>query len=117
MKESNKWNSIVINQVIKEYNFGITQIQDFTPLKDLHFDNTSYSGILTLLKANNLLAVKAIEEATKTGFREYLHVITFFDQQQRKFALTVYDSDELLQDPEIIDIIPLPTTSTKVQSK
>ena len=116
VEETNKWNIAVTSQVVKKNNFGITKIQDFISLKNLYFDNASYTDILNLLKANNLLAIKNIEEPLKKGFREYLHIITFIDQQQRKFALTVYDSDELWQDPEIIDIIPLSDTNASVSS-
>ena len=48
------------------------------------------------------------KDQNSAGFREYLYILKFFDQNKLFHVATIYDSDELWQDPEIIDIFPLP---------
>ncbi|TMI62463.1 MAG: hypothetical protein E6H07_13675 [Bacteroidetes bacterium] len=107
MEEITNWDVIVIKQLIPSNNLGITQIRNFTTIKNLYFEKESYANILNLIKANDLKAVRGIEQLPKKGFGEYLHIVTFTDQDHQNYAITVYDSDELYQNPEIIDIILL----------
>jgi hypothetical protein len=74
-------------------------------VKSLYYSETEYKKISKQVKE------KRFEELVEThpykgGFREYLEILTFFDQSGAKFIAMIYDSDELWQDPEAIDVFP-----------
>ena len=107
METTSKWDLSVIKQVTTKNNFGIVSVRRFQSIKELYFENNSYSNIVNLIKENNFKAIEEIPQGEKKSFREYLSIITFRDQDERKYVMTIYDSDELYQDPEIMEIFPL----------
>jgi len=70
------------------------------------FDKKQYAEICSLVKERKWNAVKSLN-ISADGLREYLSIHTFLDQKQKQYVATVYDSDELYQNPQIIDIFSL----------
>jgi len=46
-----------------------------------------------------------LSKPLKEPFGQYLDVYQFLDGQKKVFLATVYDSDELWQDPELLELI------------
>ena len=107
MEEENKWNKIVIMALLSSKDFDIKEIRNFESITSLLFDAKKYKQILDLITQKDWGNIKSLDSAEKTGFGEYLYVLKFSDQNEISYAVTIYDNDELWQDPEIIDIIRL----------
>ena len=102
----NTYDNIVTKEILKSNQFGITDVNDIESIKGLSFNKDQYLLVTELIAKKDWDSIKKIEEKFE-GFREYLDVIKFSNQNKELFIATVYDSDELLQDPEIIDIFKL----------
>jgi hypothetical protein len=84
-------------------------VHSFEIIKSLSLDREKYSAaIVPLITARNWEAIEEIKDENQSDFNEYLDIIKFYDQNQLLYVVTIYDSDELWQDPEVIDIFPLP---------
>ena len=62
-----------------------------------------YLEIERLIKDGNIEAIKSLTD-NKSEVREFLDVMIFKDQNKKSYIVTVYDSDELWQDPQVIEI-------------
>ncbi len=100
------YHKYVIACILANKEFDINEVHNLEDIADMIFDRELYPSICSLIKEKNWDAVKSIEIPAH-GFREYLSIYTFIDQNQNQYAATTYDSDELWQDPELIDIFPL----------
>jgi hypothetical protein len=69
------------------------------------FDRDYYQKIMNLIKDKKIDVVKGLPEyPTRTS--EYLTIMKVIDQDGKNYIVTVYDSDEITQDPQVIDIFP-----------
>jgi hypothetical protein len=75
-------------------------------LSSRYFLKNEYSEIVTLIKNGGFKAIKLFAKNTALD-REYLDIALFRDQRGNKYIVTVYDSDDLLQDPQVIEIFQL----------
>lgn len=74
----------------------------------MYFEKEKYPAIVSLIRAQNLADLAEMSEGKmNTDFPEYLEVMQFESQLGQMFVVTVYDSIELWQDPEVIEIFPL----------
>ena len=76
-------------------------------LKSLSFTEEQYKKVRGLIKKQDWSQINEINDLPSGEFREYLDIIKFKDQNGKQYVATIYDSDELFQDPQIIDIFPL----------
>ena len=96
----------VVRDVLANNKYGITQIESLESLKSLFFVKEEYPHIEELIKTGNIEAITNLPQVPlQTG--EYLDVILFKDQHQKRYIVTVYDSNALEQDPQVIEIYPL----------
>jgi hypothetical protein len=101
----NKWNDLVIRAILFDQDTQIKEVNNFESIQSLLFDSEKYPGIISLIKSKTLDGLKEFDGEKKNELREYLDIIKFSDQNHNTYVATVYDSDELWQDPQIIDII------------
>jgi hypothetical protein len=97
----------VVNELLAVKDFDIKEVNNFESIQSLLFDSEKYPEIISLIRNNRLDSLKEFEKEKKNEFREYLEIIKFSDQDDRTYIATIYDSDELWQDPQIIDLIIL----------
>ena len=102
--KSNKWDELIIKAILSNNEFGILEIRNLKPIKSIIFDQSKYSEITSLIDKKDWKGINSIEDENKSGFREYLDIVKFSNQDDQTYIATVYDSDELWQDPEIKDI-------------
>lgn len=107
MEEENKWKKIIVASLLADKDFDIKEANNFEQIKSLFFDKETYTVILNLINKKDWDKIKNFNTERKEGLREYLDIFRFTDQNQMSYVVTIYDSDELWQDPQIIDIIPL----------
>lgn len=106
------FNSHVIDALLKHKESDITAVNDLSDAADGHFDRARYPEILALLKRGNIADVrKSIEKAPPVDkdhtFREFIIVMKFYDAVNSAYFVTIYDSTELWQNPEVIDVVKL----------
>ncbi|MCY7293039.1 MAG: hypothetical protein LH615_12740 [Ferruginibacter sp.] len=103
MEFKSKYDQRVIKSIISHKESNISEVKDLQSIIAMAFDPKNYSTITSLIKENNWEKIKAFDH-NQGGFREYLDILKFTDQNMTSHIVTVYDSDELWQDPEVVDI-------------
>lgn len=107
MQQPDEWDKRVITSILADKESGIRQVNNFEHFSILIFDKEKYPEIINLINEQDWKALKKFDHPNRQGFKEYLIVIKFTDENQKLHVATIYDNDELLQDPQIIDIITL----------
>jgi len=98
----------VINGILSNNELGISEVIGLRTIKSMYFEREKYTSIALLIKEKNLGEVIAMPEGHKDPtFQEYLEIMQFRSQSDVDFIVTVYDSIELWQDPQVIDIFPI----------
>ena len=99
-----KYNSYVTAGILTKNDFGIEEVNNLESIKSLRFSFADYSKVEEYIKSGNF---QLIEDSVETSqFREYLEIMQFTDQDNKRYVVSVYDSDELWQDPDVIRIYP-----------
>jgi hypothetical protein len=92
--------------ILANNKLSITEVRNLTFLKGLNFDKEKYSSIAELIKQKRIDEIKQLPDIKPKTFED-LSIFQFNDQNDNLYVVTVYDSDELWQDPQIIEIYPL----------
>lgn len=100
------FDSYVINSILINNKFGINEVNGLESLKSIFYVKEEYAAIENLIRSGNMEAIKLFNDnQSQTG--EYLDILVFTDQNQKRYIVTVYDSNALEQDPQIIEIYKL----------
>jgi hypothetical protein len=106
-KKPKTFDEFVVRSILANKTFGITEVADLRSIKSMFLERDRYPFIVSLIRDKNLAELMKMPEGIKhPTFQEYLAVIQFKSQDGLNFIATVYDSIELWQDPQIIDIFP-----------
>lgn len=104
--EVNSYNGYIIRSILARNQFNIKEINNLESLKSVCFFKEEYPIIECFIKEANIEAIKTFPtNELRSG--EYLDVILFNDEKQKKYIVTVYDNDMLEQDPQVIEIYSL----------
>lgn len=86
---------------------GITEIQELQRIQWMFFNRATYPSLKeTIANAGSIATLRQIPKETQESYED-IEIITFRDQNGQLYAATIYDSWELWQDPEVLDIFPL----------
>jgi hypothetical protein len=105
-KEEGSYDQVVKKEILKKNNFDIRELRHFESIKSIIFVRSEYSKIKALIAEGNMEGVKKLPDSV-INTNEYLDIIQVSDQNDKNYIVTIYDNNELWQDPEIIDIFPL----------
>lgn len=83
----------------------LVKVLDLKSERSLLFSNELYTTARVSIQQGNFDVESGVEE--DGTFREYLDILTFSSVDGIKYVVTVYDTDELWQNPAIIDIFQL----------
>lgn len=97
--------SYVRNNILVNNKYGITDVNSLISIKSMALDRTQYPSIIELIKAKKFDVLEKLPFGE--GDFEYLEVMQFYDQNNKRYIATVYSNDALEQDPQLIDIFPL----------
>ena len=104
-KETRTFDLYVINAIIANNEFGITNVNSLTSIKSMSLDREQYTDI------KNLILEKKFDIVRKLPFGknefEFLEILEFLDQSNRKYVVTVYSNNALESDPQVIDIFTI----------
>jgi hypothetical protein len=92
-----------ITKAIQDFNGDLTVISNLKIIAHYNFRREFYDDLLSLLKENK------IEEANKKYYEEKktfedLTLVSFHDKSGILWHALIYDSDELWQNPEVLEI-------------
>jgi len=104
LDDINDWDKKVIKAIITTNTIGITEIFNYKPLKSVIVTQNNYPSIVNLINKKDWESLSTIQDADTDNFREYIDIIKFSNQSGTEYVATVYDSDELWQDPVIKEI-------------
>ena len=104
--DPNIYNTYVIKSILANNEFGIKEISDLEDVVSRYFIRNEYSKIAASIRNGELDTIRSLPE-NKPELREYLYILSFNDQMNKKYIVTVYDSDELWQNPQVIEIFPV----------
>jgi hypothetical protein len=82
-----------------------SEIKDLQFVVGLNFDSKAYNLLAKKIKENGIEGLPKTNEE-KTTFGD-LTVYKFLDETDAQYLVTIYDSDELWQDPEILDVFQI----------
>ena len=107
MEGEDRYDELVRNAIINDGETNISVVIHLRNLYSSFLDAKSYPELLSLIKQGKIDQLPKTVLPKPDSIREYLKVYSFMDSRGRKYIATIYDSDELWQDPQIIDIISI----------
>lgn len=107
MIEKNNYDNLVTELILLDMEYNIKEVRDLESIKSRLFDRDQYRTILELIKQQDWKQINELQEPSVEAFNEYLNIMRFKNQNQSQYVVTIYDNDELFQDPQIIDIFPI----------
>jgi hypothetical protein len=103
MKSKLGYTDYITKSILLNNEFGIEIIKDIENIKSMILIREEYPKLAELIKNKSVEAIKSLAPSqNKTS--EYLTILKFRDQENNNYIVTTYDSDELWQDPQVIDI-------------
>ncbi len=105
-KEINSWDRKVIKAILADRLLNIIEVKELETVQSLFYSTDEYAQIKNLIEQKQYEVILNTEQERNKDFGEYLIIIKFKDHNNKIFFATVYDSDELWQDPQIIDFFP-----------
>lgn len=101
---SSSFDNYVVSGILANNEFGIKEVENLESVWSGNFIQERYNEITRLIKDGKIDQVVDLYDIPKGNFPEYLEIMKFADQDRNMFVVTVYDSNELMQDPQVIDI-------------
>jgi len=98
-----KFDQFVTKVILTDKEYSFTDVNELQCLKSIQFDFEHYSSVKKLIEEGKWEQVEEVQEQTGE-LRMYLIIVRFKNQNGKTFIATIYDSDALEQDPQIIDI-------------
>jgi hypothetical protein len=95
----------VVHSILANNPFGIIEVVNLRSIRSMYFEREKYPLIISLIKDQNLSTLSKLPQGVMhNSFQEYLEIVQFESQDGQSFIATVYDSMELWQNPQIIEI-------------
>jgi hypothetical protein len=91
--------------VLSKNKLGIAEVRNLKFLKGLNYDEKSYHSIAEAIKQKRIHDIILLPQVQTKTFED-ITLFSFYDQNNDLYIVSVYDSDELWQDPVILDIFP-----------
>lgn len=106
-----KYEDYVIRSILCNNTYGIKKVHELTTIEDLIFDFDRYAELKPLIAVGDVASIKLFNNrkakaSLDDSLTQYLSILSFSDQDQKKYLVMVYDSSALEQDPQLIEIIP-----------
>ena len=105
MQEIDNYSNYVIKAIHSAKGQEFSAVGQLKCISSSLFVREQYSALLDSLKAGQFEYLPKEIEYAGTKFREFIYIYSFVDQDRREWFATIYDSEELWQDPEVIDLL------------
>lgn len=97
------FDSYVISGILTNNDYEIKEIRNLKSLKSTSYTLEIYQSVIESIQNDNLSRIFHLPELSKEH-SEFLDIMEFDDQSGNKYIITVYDSLELTQDPQVLQI-------------
>ncbi len=104
-KQTITYDDYVIRGVLANNDFDINEVNEIKYVKTMSFLFGEYPSIKEMIQKGELDKVIDLPSSQEDTI-EILDITTFSDQHKRMFIVTIYDSLNVEQDPQIIEIFP-----------
>jgi hypothetical protein len=113
MTNVNPYSQAVIDLILQQKEINISKVGNIERIKTLIFDENKYYRVVSLIKEQRwdelqLLSIYA------TCRSKYLDIVKFTDENNKGYAVTIYDSDMSWCRLKIIDIFSLTATTNAI---
>lgn len=109
--EENLFDKYVIRSILGVNKNGIRAVHELESIFSGFYSFEDYQKIERLILNKDFLAIRQTK-SEETNKDLFLEVMLFSDQDSRKYAVTVFDSIALEQDPQVIEIFPLDNSNS-----
>ena len=96
MQEAKKYSKYVIRAILSGKTEKISEVTQLACVSSSLFEKEAYLTLLNRLKNGKAQGLPTEIKHTGNAFREYLYVYNFVDQEGKRWFVTIYDSDELI---------------------
>lgn len=103
--DANLYDKYVIDGILANNEFGITEVHNLETMIMRSFVNDDYSSIRELILKGEVDKLNSLPPDESN--EEFLDILMFQDQHHTSYIVSVYDSNELWQDPQVIEIFPM----------
>lgn len=107
MTEKSEHDIFIAKLILSDIEYNIKEVHDLESIRFLSFNEEQYKKVRSLIKKQNWDQINEVKDLPPGDFGEHLDIKRFKDQNGKQYVTTIYDSDDLFQDPQIIDIFPL----------
>lgn len=106
MEKEYNFEDYIVKSILANNSFNISTVSKIESLNSLYFHSNEYSAIENLIKKKDIDSLKELsyDKSESAGF---LDILLLSDQSHRSYIVTIYDSNTLEQDPQVIEIYPL----------
>ena len=105
-QEAKKVESVIASIIVSNNLFEISEIKEMKTVNSFYFYPDHYRNVEALIKSGDLSKIKELPLNRSDTF-QYYYVVSFLDQKNKLYVATVYDSNELWKDPQLIEIYPV----------
>ena len=105
-REVKTYDEYIISSILANNEFGIEAVNNVDHILSTNLVRSDYEKIAELIRNREFETIKTYQPTGKKT-KEFLTVTKFTDQNERDFIVTSYDSNELSQYPQLIDIIAI----------
>lgn len=103
---STSFDKYVIKSILANNQFEIKEVYELESLGSGFFAQEKYPNIEKQIKEGNIQEFNQFfKDQVKSS--EFLEIMSFKDQNHNRYIVTVYDSNDLSQDPQVIEIYKL----------
>jgi hypothetical protein len=106
MNKVKRYAEIVEKLLLEHKDLGFYEVKNIVRIKSFFLDKSKYELIVLLIKEKKWDELKGMA-IPPNGGKEYVDVVTFNDQDNKLYVVTLFDSDALWQEFKLIDIFPL----------
>ena len=106
MQGETKYDNLIRCAIYSNKIFKIDDIIGLQELSSTVLLRSDYPKILKLVEAGDIKSLQRLPD-NRGKSSEYLDIYLFKDRAQQQYIVTIYDSDEMWQDPQVWDVIKL----------
>ena len=104
--EANNHNDYVIKDILVNNDFNIQKVINLKDINTFFFQEGIHAEVEKIINEKRFEDLLN-ETISQERCSEYLYIMSFEDEKDRKFLATIYDSDDLWQNPVVVKIFPL----------
>ena len=104
--EANNYNGYIIKDILSNNEFNIQKVINLKDINTFFFHQGIHAEVEKIINEKRFEDL-VNETISQECCSDYLSIMSFEDEKEQKFLATIYDSDDLWQNPVVVKIFPL----------